>query len=74
MDGVVPFRMERVAADVESFHFGIGDLDALLPAIAFWCRWPKRGGALRESSYPLRGSPPLLSGKQKNQTDDQPCS
>ena len=30
MDGVVPFRMERVAADVESFHFGVGDLDALL--------------------------------------------
>src|ERR1700675_2759145 len=30
VDGVVPFRMERVAADVESFHFGVGDLDALL--------------------------------------------
>src|SRR5580704_15291568 len=25
-----PFRMERVAADVESVHFGVGDLDALL--------------------------------------------
>src|ERR1700720_3900593 len=30
VDRVVPFRMERVAADVESLHFGIGDLDALL--------------------------------------------
>ena len=30
MDRVVPFRMERVAADVESLHFGIGYLDALL--------------------------------------------
>ena len=29
MDGVVPFGMERVAPDVESFHFGIGDFDAL---------------------------------------------
>ena len=26
MDGVVPFRMERVAADVESFHFGVNSL------------------------------------------------
>ena len=30
MDRVVPFRMERVAADVESLDFGVGDLDALL--------------------------------------------
>ena len=27
--GVVPFGMECVALDVESFHFGIGDLDSL---------------------------------------------
>src|ERR1700693_2998103 len=30
VDRVVPFRMERVAADVEVLHFGVGDLDALL--------------------------------------------
>jgi UbiD family decarboxylase len=30
VDRVVPFRMERVAADVESLHFVIGYLDALL--------------------------------------------
>ena len=30
VDRVVPFRMERVAANVEVLHFGVGDLDALL--------------------------------------------
>jgi hypothetical protein len=28
-DGVVPFRMERVAGDVERLHFGSADLDAV---------------------------------------------
>ena len=35
-DGVVPFRVERVPADVECLHFGSGDLDALLARSA--CR------------------------------------
>jgi hypothetical protein len=29
VDRAVPFRMERVAADVESLDFGVGGLDAL---------------------------------------------
>src|ERR1039458_4118043 len=28
-DGVVPFRMEQVACDIEGFHLGVADFDAL---------------------------------------------
>ena len=28
-DGVIPFRMERIADKVETFHLGLADLDAL---------------------------------------------
>ena len=29
LDSVVPFRVEIVAGNVEAFHFGVADLDAL---------------------------------------------
>ena len=29
LDGVIPFRMERVTLDIEGRHFGVGDFDAL---------------------------------------------
>ena len=36
-DYVVPFRMERVAADVEALHFGLADSDAFLIGLDIEC-------------------------------------
>ena len=36
-DRVVPFRMELIAGDVEAFHLGFADLDALLIAARVEC-------------------------------------
>jgi hypothetical protein len=36
--------MERVARDVESFHLGVGDLDALLAGVCIECALDAQSG------------------------------